>query len=221
MITKGEGYIQLEVSPAKVDISASMHNDNVTTRVNKDITVSRRMRRTTYQARLGSKLDGILAKISDNNIRLTSNPTDMIRVTTRRDEFSQDVLTKKITSVEVVPIVLPVMKDIPLRKFTRKGEDCDVLAPSLYPIAEEEYFEIYSPLEVQLDEDDLLIRIIHDSYAEEPYVMCLQVKEILATLGYSGITRHKYYATFYDEKLPPVVISYIRDSLLKRSLIKY
>ena len=40
MITKGEGYIQLEVSPAKVDISASMHNDNVTTRVNKDIKVS-------------------------------------------------------------------------------------------------------------------------------------------------------------------------------------
>ncbi|MGN1218367.1 MAG: hypothetical protein ACI4TD_10405 [Phocaeicola sp.] len=179
------------------------------------------MRRTTYQARLGSKLDNILAKVSDNNIRLTSNPTDMIRVYTRRDDYSQDVLTKTITSVEVVPIVLPVMKDIPLRKFTRKGEDCDVLIPSLYPIAEDEYFEIYSPLEVQLDEDDLLIRIIHDSYAEEPYVMCLQVKEILATLGYSGVIRHKYFATFYDEKLPPVVIDYIRNSIEKRSVIEY
>ena len=114
-----------------------------------------------------------------------------------------------------------VVKTEPVFSHSSKGEDCDVLAPSLYPIAEEEYFEIYSPLEVQLDEDDLLIRIIHDSYAEEPYVMCLQVKEILATLGYSGITRHKYYATFYDEKLPPVVISYIKDSLLKRSLITY
>ena len=74
---------------------------------------------------------------------------------------------------------------------------------------------------MQLDEDDLLIRIIHDSYAEEPYVMCLQVKEILATLGYSGVIRHKYFATFYDEKLPPVVIEYIRNSIEKRSVIEY
>ena len=51
--------------------------------------------------------------------------------------------------------------------------------------------------------------------------MCLQVKEILATLGYSGVIRHKYFATFYDEKLPPVVIDYIRNSIEKRSVIEY
>ena len=221
MIEWEEDKVIVDLSPASIDVSTNLSWNDITTRRTWSIPVSRRMRRTTYQARLGSKLDNILAKVSDNNIRLTSNPTDMIRVYTRRDDYSQDVLTKTITSVEVVPIVLPVMKDIPLRKFTRKGEDCDVLIPSLYPIAEDEYFEIYSPLEVQLDEDDLLIRIIHDSYAEEPYVMCLQVKEILATLGYSGVIRHKYFATFYDEKLPPVVIEYIRNSIEKRSVIEY
>lgn len=179
----------------------------------------RRMRRTSFQARLGKKLDRISVKILDNDIRLTSNPTDMLRIEVTRDERSSDLKRRTVKSVEVLPIILPVLKDIPLRHMLR--EETDILIPSMYMIANEEYFEIWAPIEVDLNEDDLLIRILNDSSPEinDPYVMVLQVKEVLGTFGYASLVWKKCLCTFYDEALPSQIINVIKENIKKRELL--
>lgn len=176
----------------------------------------RRMRRTSFQARLGKKMDKITQKVIDNNIRLTSNPTDMLRIQVNRDERSSDLKSRTVKSVEVLPIILPVLKDIPLRHMLR--EDTDILVPSMYMIAQEEYFEVWAPIEVDLNEDDLFIRILNDSSPEisDPYVMVLQVKEVLGTFGYASLVWKKCLCTFYDESLPGPVINVIKANIKKR-----
>ena len=181
----------------------------------------RRMRRTSYQARLGRKMDAIRGKLVDNQIRLTSHPTDMLRIEAERDPATRDLISRTIKRSEIVPVILPTMKDIPIRHFLR-GES-DILVPSLYTIPTQEYFEVYAPVECNLTEDDLLVRILHDTTPgiEEPYVFVLQVKEVLGTFGYSSLIWKKYIVTFYDESLPKKVIDIIQESIDKRELVQY
>ena len=182
---------------------------------------ARRLRRTDYQARLGVKLDNIRRKVLDNNLRLSSHPTDMLRIAVKRDERSHDLISRTIESAEIMPIILPKMEDIPLRHLIRDGQD--ILIPSLFPITQQEYFELYSPVECDLKEDDLLVRILYDSSPSinEPYVLVFQVKEVLATFGYSSIEWKKFWATLYDEKLPQRVVDIIKASILKRELLNW
>lgn len=177
--------------------------------------ISKLMRRTTYQARLGKKMDNIARKVFDNNIRLASQPTDMLRIKVNRDKISQDLLSRTIVSAEIVPIIFPSMKDVPLRRLIREDGE-DILVPNFYQFYDDQFWTIYVPAEIRLDEDDLLIRIIYDPYSEEPNVVVLQVKEILTTLGYNSIVYLSAKVTLYDESLPSEVVSIIKDANKKR-----
>ena len=176
-----------------------------------------KMRHTVYQARLGRYTDRITRRVTDNNIRLSSHPTDMIRLKVERDPRSRDLESRQIISWEVLPIILPVMKDVPLRHLIREGADIQI--PSLYTIDQQTYFEIYAPVEVKLEPEDLLFRIIYDPNTQEPYVMALQVKEQLATVGYSSINMLKFWVTFYDEKLPAQVVKILKDANERRETL--
>lgn len=59
------------------------------------------MRRTSYQVRLGKKLDNIVRKVTDNNIRLASQPVDMIRIKVNRDNSNYISYDGKNTSEKV------------------------------------------------------------------------------------------------------------------------
>ena len=173
------------------------------------------MRRTSYQARLGRKIDNILRKVTDNNIRLASQPVDMIRIKVNRDPISQDLISRTVVSTEIVPIIFPTMEKVPLRRLTREGNE-DVLVPNLYQFYEEQYWTIYTPAEIRLDEDDLLLRLIYDPYSNEPNILCTQVKESLGTIGYSSFIYFEYKITLYDEELPDQVINIIKQANIKR-----
>ena len=178
-------------------------------------------RRTDFQARLGRKLDNIRKRVLDNNIRLSAHPTDMLRIAVVRDDRSHDLISRTIESTEIMPIILPKMEDIPLRHLIREGKD--ILIPSMYPIQQEEYFEVYAPVQCDLHEDDLLVRILYDSSPDisNPYVMVLQVKDLLGTFGYNTLTWKKAIVTFYDESLPQRVVQLIKSSILKREALDW
>ena len=181
----------------------------------------RRMKRTSYQAKLGRKIDNITNKVLDNNIRLASHPTDMLRIEVERDERSHDIMSRTITNSEIMPVILPKMEDIPMRQFKREGTE--TMIPSLFSIAQEEYFEVYAPTECNLNEDDLLIRILYDKSPniDEPYIFVLQVKEVLGTFGYSSLLWKKCLTTFYDEALPPAILTTIQEAIEKRDLLNW
>lgn len=177
--------------------------------------IQKRMRRTSFQARLGKRLDNIQRKVIDNNLRLSSQPTDMIRIKVERDPISQDLISRTITSAEIVPVIFPEMKDVPLRRLTREGDD-EVLVPNLYQFYDEQYWELYAPAEIQLDEDDLLLRVIYDPYSQDSNVVVLQIKEIVGTIGYNSFVYFKIRCSLYDEKLPQQVIDIVKQANKKR-----
>lgn len=195
------------------------------TKLNKNTRKSRQFRRTTFQSRLGRKVDNIALKVLDNNIRLTAHPTDMLRIAVDRDPRSRDIISRTVQSTEIMPIILPNMVDIPLRQLKREGTTTtDVMIPSLYStMMQQDYFEVYAPVECNLTEEDLLIRMLYDSSpnVEEPYIMVLQVKEVLATFGYSSVMWKKVIVTFYDETLPDKIIEIIQDSIKKREKVGF
>ena len=205
--TETVNKISIETSSPIIDIQSPKHEDDFYDQYP----------RTTLEASMGRRLDRIARRVTDNNIRLSSNPTDMIRISVKRDERSQDLVSREVSATEILPIMLPSMKDVPLRHFIRKGDEVQV--PSLYTIEQQEYFEIYAPVEVKLEPEDLLFRLIYDSSADEPYVMCLQVKEQLATIGYSSINYLKYWVTFYDEPINKKIIKILKDANIKRDLL--
>ena len=219
-IQMGPAFVQVGDTEAS-DIRATIHKDTHNYNHMEGDDELRRMRRTDFQARLGRKMDNIRKRVLDNNIRLSAHPTDMLRISVKRDERSHDLISRTIESTEIMPIILPKMEDIPLRHLIREGKD--ILIPSMYPIQQEEYFEVYAPVLCDLHEDDLLVRILYDSSPDinNPYVMVLQCKEILGTFGYSALTWKKCIVTFYDEELPQRVVQLVKASILKREALDW
>lgn len=181
----------------------------------------RRMRRTTFQARLGRKLDKIHREVLDNELRLSSHPTDMLRISITRDPRSRDIVSRTLESTEVMPVVFPKIESIPMRHLEGYREGNEVTIPSLYTIDTQEYFEIYTPVGSKLKPDDLLVRIVYDDVEcpNDPYVMIMQVTEQLATIGYSSIRYYKYFCTYYNENLPQRIVDTIKSDQIKRSLL--
>ena len=177
----------------------------------------RKYRTTSLQARLGKKLDNIARKVLDDRIGLTAHPTDMLRISVKRDPRSGDLLSRTITSSEVVPIIFPNMTDVPLRQFAAK-DDKEVLLPSFYAFSQEQHFNLYAPIAVQVDVDDLLIRFVYNE-DRLPWISVLQVKDILSTVGYNSILYNKLQCTFYDEMLPEKVLSLIRSAIDRREIL--
>lgn len=174
----------------------------------------RTYRTTNFQARLGKRLDNITRKVLDDRMSLTAHPTDMLRISVKRDPRSGDLLSRTITSSEVVPIIFPNMTDVPLRQFAAK-DDKEVLLPSFYAFSQEKYFNLYAPIAVQMDIDDLLVRFVYNE-DRLPWISILQVKDILSTIGYNSILYNKLQCTFYDEVLPEKVLSLIRSAIDRR-----
>ena len=177
----------------------------------------RKYRTTSFQARLGKKLDNITRKVLDDRIGLTAHPTDMLRISVKRDSRSGDLLSRTITSSEVVPIIFSKMADVPLRQFATR-DDKEVLLPSFYAFSQEQHFDLYAPIAVQLDVDDLLIRFVYNE-DRLPWISVLQVKDILSTVGYNSSLYNKLQCTFYDETLPEKVLSLIRSAIDRRELL--
>lgn len=178
------------------------------------ISVPRRTNRISFQARLGSRLDPIKRKLLDNNILLSANPTDMLRVRVERDSRTQDILSRKIVANEILPIMLPTMKDVPMRRMVR--DDKNVVSFSMADVDNSKPFEAFCPMHGKLRRDDLLFRFIKDPDSELPYAMVLQVKDELGTLAYSSLLYIKYSLTFYDESIPSEIVNAVYQASLKR-----
>jgi len=182
----------------------------------KRVRLDRRYQRSAWQARLGKKLDTIRQKVTDNSLLLTSHPTDMVRIRAKRDERTHDLISRVVESVEVLPIVLPILKDVPMRRLLRQQQEI-----TSFEMISRQPFEIYSPVRVQLKRDDLLFRMIYDPQVNDPYVMVLQIKDELATMAYSSLLYIKYTASFYDEKIPLEVVQALVAATQKREALTW
>ena len=183
--------------------------------------LSRRIHRSSWQARLGMKTDIVKRKIVDNSILLSSHPTDMLRVRVEKDPRSGDILNRTIIANEILPILFPALVDIPIRRLER--DDGNWVLSGLDSSNEDiRSIEAYAPMEAELRRDDLLIRIIiSDPDQTLPGVMVFQVKDELATFSYNTILYSKYNLSFYDETLPTSVLQAMVDAAAKREIVRW
>lgn len=186
-----------------------------------------KMNGTSFQGRLQKVLARIERRCTDNDIRLMGNPTDVLRLSVKKDE-NGDITMRRVDENCVLPIVMPEMKDVPLRHFSAMRETANgggirnAMIPSLYPFGDKQYYDCFIPVSAQIDDDDLLIRIVYDpACPDDPVLMVLQVKEVLANIDFNAVTSIKIRCTFYDEELPVPILDWIRDTIDKRALVRY
>lgn len=178
-----------------------------------------RLNRTSFQARLGKRLDGMKRKFIDNQLLLTAHPTDMLRVRVVRDERTQDLQTRTITANEVIPVILPPLVDVPLRRLL--NDNGVYILTTAFTATDDTKADIkaYCPVEADLWRDDLLIRLWKDPKTTRPFVTVFQVKDELGTFGYGSILYMKYNISYSDEKLPSFIVQSIADAVEKRETL--
>jgi len=215
-----DAQIYEKVFPSSVSLYLNAVTPSVDIYRRRVISTERRLHRSAWQGRLGARLDPIKRKLLDNNILLSAHPTDMLRVRVTRDSRTQDILTRTIVASEVLPVMLPVMKDVPMRRLVKDDASSSIVA-TFSMLEDQKPFEAFCPISGQLQRDDLLFRIIKDPYADLPYIMVLQVKDELATFSYASLLYVKYMLSFYDEPLPQAVVSEIMNASEKREVLKW
>ena len=183
---------------------------------------SRRLNRSAWQARLGKRMDMIKRRVLDNNLTLAGHPTDMIRIRVNKDSRTHDPIGKTIIASNILPIILPPLKDVPMRRITNE-ESPQAALLSLVPTVDGQPrpIEAYCPMVGQLETGDLLFRIIRDSYVDRPYMTVLEVKEELGTIAYASILYVKYNLYFYDEFIPGHIMDEITDVAAKREELQW
>lgn len=165
-----------------------------------------------FQSRLGSKLDKLKRKIFDNQISLAGNTLDFIRVSAVRSKQG-DIESRTIEEVGVIECVLPTMIDIPMRRILSSD---GVTTIDSFDATEIFPFEVYTLNKYNVDRDDLIFRVIQDPEVDRSYVMILQVKDTLMTIGSHSPLWKKFIAVYYDQTLPNEIIQMIASEQLKR-----
>lgn len=135
----------------------------------------------------------IQRKIIDNQVELAGNPTDCIRIRyTKNDEG--DIESRVITNADVIQIIWPTLKEVPIRKLSRKKPNGHVdesvgtyEISSLVDIAEEgeneKLFKLYFPHNADIRAGDVIVRVFIDPDVEFPIVLAVKVSNILGTFG--------------------------------------
>jgi hypothetical protein len=171
------------------------------------------MRQNSFSARLASKMNSLYRKIFDRRIELAGILTDVIRVKVEKTA-QLDIASREITGMDLINIIYPRMENLPMRKITRPSDG--TTRNAIYA-KEREPFMLVAPITVNVDVDDILIKLYEDVTADhEPWVTVLQVKDILGTFGDRSIIYQKIQATYLDEALPPAVITYVTNMATRR-----
>lgn len=171
---------------------------------------------TTFQSRLSSRLNRLSQKLNDNAIRLSGTISDCIKISLKTSPTG-DILSRKVEDIDVVPVVFPALKDIPLKKVTSTTGEI-VTVPYTFEI---QPIEVLIPLSTKVDQDDLIIKFYENTESHDPYIAVLQVKDMLGTFGARTIVYHKYILTNYDGKLPPKIIEWVLDMARRRQILHW
>lgn len=180
----------------------------------------------SWQDRLNQKLEPLRKRLIDEQISRNGNATDCIHIVEIKDDYG-DTKSTKIKSAEVIPVVFPAMKDIPIR-FINKESDSSYTITSLVSDVgtgdqpeEKQEFIIQSSVENALNVGDLLIRVMLDNKASKPIVLALQITEQLADFGYSSPILLKYKCSLYVKPLPDKITEVIVAMAKRRLYLEF
>ena len=146
-----------------------------------------------FQSRLAAKHEIIKRKVIDNQVELAGNPTDCIRIRYIKNDEG-DIESRQIIKADVVSIIWPTLKEIPIRKLRKNKSDGTVNETfgtyeisSLVDVAEddanEKMFKLYFPHGADISSGDVIVRVFIDPDVAQPIVLAVKVTNVLGTFG--------------------------------------
>ena len=187
---------------------------------------------------MGHFHDKLRRKLVDNQIGLTGQAVDCIRVQNKKTRTG-DIETRIVEDADVVSVILPILKDVPFRRLRKDGTgirlDTLPTAMDLFP------FQILTPHKNKIYIGDLIFRIlkdqdddtyyddyvlgdgstdmldgIHDPNLAAPIIQVLEVKEALGTFGVESMIWAKFNCTYNDQELPTEMLETVVDLANRR-----
>lgn len=186
-----------------------------------------------FQSRLAMKHGIIQRKILDNQVSLAGNPTDCIRIQYKLNSEG-DIESRIVSKADIVQIIWPPMKDIPLRRIHKEDSDGKInetlgsyYITSLTGIATEddtnnsEKFKLYFEHGADINQGDLIVRVFIDPDVECPIVLAVKVSELLGTFGHTMLLWESAICTLDVENIPPKLANVIGSMAERRLHIKF
>lgn len=159
----------------------------------------------TFQSKLQAVQNRLNQKLLDNQIRLSGDITDVIVIRNKINEVG-DIETRFVDNIDIIEVMMSPLKDIPMKAFSLDN-------PMPTPVATDgmpsQPITIYAPITSQLDQDDLIIKFFENPTGKQPWILVLQVKDTLGTFGSRTIQWQKMNVSYYDNRLPPEIRTYV------------
>lgn len=174
---------------------------------------------STFQARLLAKQGKISQKLVDNQIKLEGVITDVIRI---RGKFSVqgDYISRIVDNIDVVEIVFPSIKDVPMRRFLQSDNTTNIQA--IDGVSKEtkiEPFECYAPITATVDNDDIILKFFENPDGDEPWILALKVADVLGTFGARHIIWQKLKLVYHDEILDTQLLTWCSQMANRRNIL--
>lgn|SRR5574344_431311 len=177
----------------------------------------------TFQSRLAAKQEPIKRKLIDNNLSFAGNPTDCICIReTKNDEG--DIEDRVIVKADVVSIIWPAIKDVPIRKINDTGNGSYTISSLVNTAGQDtntSLFKLYFEHNADISVGDLIVRVFIDPDTEQPTVIAVKVSELLGTYGQLMILYESCNCTLDTEAIPDKLAKIIGEMAKRRLNIKY
>ena len=180
------------------------------------------IKQRSWQSRLISKLNTISQKLVDNAIENSGLLTDLIRIKATVSKQG-DIQTRTIEGIDVISMIFPSITDLPFWRFINGGvpRPAEVTSESSTSGEKNELFECYVPLSISIDQHDLLLKYFDSGNQDVPWILILQVKDLLGTYGGRKLIWRKVHLTFYDEALPQPLLDFCTQMAQRRKILKW
>lgn len=177
---------------------------------------------TNLQSRLAKAQDNLRRKAIDNSVRLISNPIDCIHLSVEKN-FRGDATYITPTSLSLVQVSFPPLKDIPYRRIKRDdGSSYNLMCPvAVAEDGQEDKFTVEVPYSNDLYIDDLLIRVFLDDDYSCPTIMPMKVTDLLGDVGGMKMVHRKVVCAMYTDNLPDDIINAILKLSERRVQVGY
>lgn len=158
----------------------------------------------TYQARWDKQTEKMRKKLSDNTVKLSSVPTDIIVCNfVKSDELNPQTI--QVKDVRLTHIIFPFMKDVPIKHNRQEFNDGYVIDQLLELYGKDgegkvNPIEINMPVSENLDEDDLIIRVLV-SDDKMSTVCCYKVTQLLGSFSNNEVLTVKAKLTPVSESM--------------------
>lgn len=185
----------------------------------------------TWQSRLTSKNNIIAQKLVDQQVRNAGYATDVIIIRSNSINRVNDVLDFELLDIDIVNIVFPALTDIPLRRFWgaggQVGYPTDISANDGASGKKDEPFECWAEVKWKIDQDSIILKFFDNVQganpnlpeATDPWILPLQVKNILGSFGGRSMIWQKVHMSYLDNPLPAELLDFVTKMANRRKIL--